>query len=386
LIYAIKNNSTEKIILLLVIIGLLLPTSKNIFGYGEAYLWNYLILFIFLIKILWNQKKIDLRNFNIAIFSMFLLLFFTLISNATYFSWGAIINYILVFVMLNLDIKEKKINKRLFFSILNVINIVIIITNVLTILGNSFVKNMLIEYYSIGESIVEKLIIWYNKPIFTFGSHSIASFFYYLFFSINLEIFKKTNKKLYFLYSILYLLIQFYLKSNSSIFFILIIFFELSIFFYNKNKWILGIVICCFLFFLLYFKEIYYVLKLQDIIFSTSNGIIGRYSDVGVLAVNIEYLKNNIFRGIGFSYYDDLYYTDSGPIINTLRGTFLFSFLFYLNVYLFITRSFKNGLKSKKFFIIVFVFEFAYNILLYFRFLYFIPFYIVCMNSVDSDI
>lgn len=58
----------------------------------------------------------------------------------------------------------------------------------------------------------------------------------------------------------------------------------------------------------------------------------------GVLRVNVDYISDNPFSGIGFSYSSIFYYTDSDYVVSFLRFGFFGFFIYYMYLLSFLKR------------------------------------------------
>ncbi|WP_141493445.1 hypothetical protein [Bacillus thuringiensis] len=118
---------------------------------------------------------------------------------------------------------------------------------------------------------------------------------------------------------------------------------------------------------------------------SHSNGVLGRYSDNGNLAGNLDYINEHPFRPIGFGYSPEIFYGDSGIVEYLTRGSVLLVLSMYGALFLFL----KNNLYSKKIayslFILIVLFEIGFTVLTYGRMLYLLPFVVLYLNSLEQE-
>ena len=124
--------------------------------------------------------------------------------------------------------------------------------------------------------------------------------------------------------------------------------------------------------------------NLFDIYGSEGNGLTGRYSENSVLQPTIDYIIENPFSPIGLSYSDKLYYTDSGFILYTLRGSFLMPIVIYIGTFFFFLRNIANRKTAYFLFFSILIFEIGYPILINIRMLYFLPIIVILVNHLDQ--
>jgi len=123
----------------------------------------------------------------------------------------------------------------------------------------------------------------------------------------------------------------------------------------------------------------------SEIFHREDNGLLGRYSSVGGLSNNFEFILDHPLRPIGLGFSDDLWYADSGPVEYILKGSFPLLATVYLGAFLFFFRNLKS--RSRAIFILVVFmgFEIGYSNLQYLRTQYFLPFLVVYLNWLDTE-
>ncbi|MEH7618622.1 hypothetical protein V7200_23695, partial [Cytobacillus firmus] len=310
------------------------------------------------------------------------ILFFTLTSPFSNFTYGAYASYLtLTFLfLLNLRNVELLMISRVVFKI---INILIIVSSVLSLLENEIVRGILVDYYSSGYPLLVERMLLAGKPVLTFGTHSLAGVFFYLFYYINLKEYENTKDKVNLLILISYIILLFFLKSTTSTLLLIIatIQFFTTIFKYKKiSVFSLPLILILVLF----WDNIGFVGQFTVIFGKEGNGFVGRYSGEGVLVNNINYIMNNPFRGIGLGHDDSLYYTDSGIILNLLRGSIFLALSIYIGLFFLFSKNLLNKKTAFYLVLIILAFEIGYSLLTYKRMIAFIPFLIVYLNTLES--
>jgi hypothetical protein len=392
-IYLQKNNKKQRIytilISLLIIIGLFTPTSIDSNISKKMLYFNLffvLAIFLMLLFINFKVKKIFIFSF---IFINAILLIFTMFSPFSIYSYGAGTLYLLLSLLFCLNLKDVKVNPFI-SKVFIVVNLLNVTSGILIINNNMKIKDLFVTYYSNFYPELLPNAMFFNKPVLTFSTHSIAGFYFFIFTFLNLKTFEKTNKLLYLLFSIPYIIFLLALNSNTGYFyfFISIIYFMYIL---GKTKRSLFILFMILIGIFSIFKQDILVetvgnisTSMEEKFSSRRNGFIGRFSDDGNLRNNLDFIANHPFEGVGIGYSPELMYADSGIIETCLRGTILFTIVIYISFFLFL----KSNLMSKKtaFFLyfVFMLFELGFSNLIYFRTLYILPFIIVYLNHLES--
>jgi hypothetical protein len=111
-------------------------------------------------------------------------------------------------------------------------------------------------------------------------------------------------------------------------------------------------------------------------------GLFSRYAADGLLASSINYLSDKPFTPIGLAATDTLYLGDSGVVVNALRGSVPLLVAVYGALWLFLRANLADGRTAAWIWFCTTLFEIAFTPLQYFRFVAFVPFLVVYLNSV----
>lgn len=383
-----KNNIVVMLISLLFLIGILYPTSiGGVINRNLTMLIAVItmLLFALLIVIFKNINKLFLSSLLII---NFILWFATLMNNGVTIERSVAIFFLLVTFMYCLNLKQLKLSKNV-LKIFNLVNFILITIGFFMIFGNVPIGKMLINYYSDFYPELVPNMVERGKPVISFGTHSIAAFYMFLFFFLNFKTYQTLNKKIYFLISLVYLYFCLELKSNTGLF--LLIFGILILFYSIKNKgiFLLKALLPLIATVLLFHEEINnFWLNLQaEIIMTASsqdNGFLGRYVG-GIQSKNLEFILNNPFNAIGFSSNSsDFVLFDSGLVSTAIRGTIILSVIMYLTLFLFFKKNLINKRMAVFMFFIFFIFETGFNNLYYFRTIMLLPFIIIFLNYLEE--
>lgn len=308
------------------------------------------------------------------------------------YRWGGLLPYVLLALLYILNIKEISAGQRLCTALM-VTNLVNIVMGVGVILHNAAVDNVLIKYYSTFYPGLVRSMTSVGKPVLSFGSHSSAAFFYYLFFLMNLEAFRVLRRTSNLIFAFCSILLGFALLSVTGI--ILMSVATIQIFFVlARRNWrrlavtaVLTAVSCGAV--VMHYKlelepttDLAFVAE-QNALNSEVNGFSGRFSELGTLYSTVRYIRDRPFSPVGVGYRSDLFFGDSGPIEDYLRGSVFLLCSVYGGLFFFL----KRNVLSKRYAILLFVaimaFEIGFSVLTYFRLLCILPLLVIYFNDLS---
>lgn len=372
----------------LLFIGLFFPTSLN------GVIQNLFVPIGTIIGILLviSFIKFQLSGNNILIFILinFCLIAFTFSSEFSQKSYGVYPNFLFLSLLFLLDLRQielKLIIKKAFL----IASFSIIILGIGVVFKIKPITNLIINFYSASYDDLVPRMVFFLKPVATFGTHSVGGIFLFLFFYLNFISFKVFKKRIYLINSIIFLLLLVFIRSNTAFFYLVI---ALALIIPSlkkvKIKFVVIIVLSLigFLILILQYIDLSALDKILDVestLTSDSNGLKGRFSNESPLMPTINYILEHPFSPIGLSYSKALYYTDSGFILYVLRGSVVLMAMIYLGF----IRTVSFNIKNKKigYFLLfsLLIFEIGYPILINFRMLFFIPFAIVYLNFLETQ-
>jgi len=373
---------------LLIALGVYLPTSLNgNINMSYVIIDEVIIAIILMYFFIRTFKTSDAINRFNALFMIAILLFFTLTSQfGNHITYNILFTYLLIGLMYCIDFSRIKMAKyvNIVFVLVNTLNLVISFGIIFGIKNISdFVINHYSDFYSV---LVPYLVLVKLQPVLTFATHSLAGFYMYMFFYLNLESYKKRkNKPLFLFFMLSYCVFLFALKSVTSVLFLIVAIYQF--FKAIRAKWRIILIILCICAILTDMNS--FMKFLNTISFALSsqkNGFSGRYSSGGIYTNNITYLTHHIFSPLGLRYsIGEIFYGDSGILDNLLRGSIFLLVSVYGGLYRFLRINIKDRSISLFVFVCYFIFEFGFSNILYFRDLYFLPFIIVYLNSLNND-
>jgi len=386
-----NSNIKFAIICFIALAGVFAPTSVN----GQVSLFlsvGSTLLCLFLVFVILINAGLPIRRGLLSLIILMFMFVFTFASPFSSVSWGGFIPYffILAIFLTSFKIEADKYGQSfdlLLIGILISINIFIFLIGFGTVLNVQLVIDLQSEFYqSIGDELFEHMVIWYSKPVTVFGSHSTAAFMYLVLFVVNLKLIEVigVNTRLKILIAfccVQYFVLNLFLISNSSnVVAILMIF---AVIFSAGSS--LRIALSVFTLILAFIFGVNEVVQIDfEISRSPDNGLLARYSEGGRLQGTYNYLIENYFRPIGFTYDSSINLGDNfiaEYIVKiSIAGYILLLFLFWswLRVHI--------GLKSSIIFLIfILMTDLAYPMLVYDRFAKLLPFFMLLWIRLNSD-
>ena len=383
----IKRKLTTLLIIASFLIAIFYPTSKNteIFNPSQVSLYYLIVLIILSILFVFNKK--NNTSLGISVFLIILLSLSTIVSinviNAE-LSIARIAPVILTLIVFSIQFQTNNIKQYFLFRlILEFVTIIIIITNILTLLNVPFAINFLISNYSQFNFYSVESSLNIGKPVFTFGVHSFTSLFYLLIFIMWFVTVRKQSKVTprFILYLLFLLIFTFLLNSVSSIIFAIIMMFLLLLTIKKRTNRAI-FVLLAFASFIIMIPQV--APSILELFRNSSHGFIPRYFSSNIFSTNFELIKRTIL-GIGFTIPRNynVVYTDSGYIVYLTMGTIYMPILLYLLLWRFL----KNNLKEYNvlLFLVIMVFEFAIPSVIYLKTILFLIFAVGYINSAINN-
>ncbi|MFW3538195.1 hypothetical protein [Vagococcus fluvialis] len=386
-----KQKIIYLLITILTILSVFFPTSKNgiimssyTTGVGIA---CFLLLFILFVML--NNGRINKRIAISGSIIFLSLILSTLTSPYHDIKIGMSVFYA-SFVMVTF-IDFSKITGVNYIRLFQFLSIPIFTFSILTIRYNLNFKLFLLKNYSAYYDALVSNMFSVGKPVTFFASHSIAGLVYFIFFYISFQHFKANKKIIPLIICIGYLVLLYNLKSVTSLSLLLVSIVYLV---YNTVKTVKGYIIFSFvLLFIVIFNYNYlaekvqmFSLMLNNSYLSSINGFAGRYSDgTGALNSNMEYIKNNLFRPLGFTSAPEVQFIDSGMIEYMLRGGLVLVISMYYSLYKFLTINISHKKQAIFLFLVFIAFETGFAGLITPRIVYLIPLIVITLNSIKTN-
>lgn len=376
------------------LVGILFPTSANGDISTPLSLGAVLIPALFLSLTIrlngWQQARI-----GYLILLLGLVLLFTTISPFSYIAWGGAASYILASIVLLVDFRPASQFSDAKVDLYLILAVVLIDFCILTLgFGILADESILVEivrqnYQSLSEELYEQMVVWYSKPVTVFGSHSTAALAYFALFVLNIKIFKSLSLpwvwRLFFLLSAVgFVVLNWFLKSNTSTAMAILMVMFLA---FKPIKLLPRTLLLALFPWVAVFVAVtvFDSSLLQSVLGeSEGNGFLARYTSGGRLQNTYDYLIDNYFLPIGFSYSPELGLGDNFIAEYVVKTS---PFGYFLILYL-LWGWFRRHLGSPRY---VFFFGFflladlAYPLLVYGRIAAALPFFVLLWQRLDSE-
>lgn len=375
----------------LLVLGFYFPTSIGEQFSTALFGINYLLSLV-LLSLLFLEAE-DHPSFLVCVSLLSivpLLLVFTYTSGLHTYTFGALCGFAVLSVLLITNLREVRFPPPLFY-LCGVVNILNILAGVAILAGSDLVKQFLVTHYSVYYPELVPNMLLFRKPILTFGTHSIAAFFLYLFFYANLQTYRLKGKKFFLIFALCYLLLTASLLSLSGLILAAVGALQLFWFLWSsvRRRWFWGGALLALLGLIAGFQFLGSIVKnwadvredAKAIITSSDNGFLGRLASGGILRYSIDYLRYHPFSPVGVADKEGLMFQDSGLLEYLLRGSIILVLLVYGGLFFFLKRSLIARSDAYWLFVVILAFELGFTSLTNFRALYLLPFLIVYLNG-----
>ena len=330
----------------------------------------YIFSLAILLLVFLYEGRINIYQIMISALILLSLIIFTGITisskkNIAVVSYGYILNYMSFCVLINvksIKFRREKILDILFLAVCAIL----IIVGILTVLDNAFIEDLLKTNYIIHYPHIYTVMWSAHKTVTFFGTHSIACYIYFILWWL-LDYRRHIKKGI--INYILMVGMLFNILMCTSVSAILCLGIILVYYYFSwikkasKSSIIKSLIIILFL-------GIVVLLNINSIVlilFSSENGILGRYGSSGNLNVTLRYMIDNIIP-IGICDIDGLWLTDGGYFVHLVRGGPILIALFYCGLYRFLKRNIRDKNRFYLLFFSLLLFEVGYQFTISMRF------------------
>lgn len=376
---------------LLLIVGLYSPTSVAEQFSPLLYALDYLACLALLLLLgLGVRRRPGVAACMIALSIVPLLLFFTSISGLATYTYGALPGYAVLSLLFLLDLRETELPPWLFslYAALNALNLVACAA---IVAGNQWLSTVLITHYSVFYPDLVANMLLMRMPVLTFGTHSLAAFFFYLFFYASFQTYRLRRKRLFLVFAVGYVLLNLALLSVTGLVLACLATVQMAHHFWSsfRHRWLWAagaLALACLVAIFVPVEPLFLsgrdlVLSARDIVADPGAGFLGRLMPGGTLHYDLQYLQEHPLRPVGVSYREGLMLGDSGMIEYLLRGSLVLVFLVYGGFFLFLRRSLVAKADLYLLFLVTLAFETGFTVLTYPRALCVLPFLVVYLNG-----
>jgi hypothetical protein len=385
--------SDDIVIASLLVIGMFFPTSIS----GETR--QFLIgtaLVLLLGAVLFLASSHGTRPGAVSHISLPILIVLTgstLISLTFRFGWGILATYSAIAAVFALNLRKVR-GGRILSIVFLATNVLLIACGSAVIIGNDRVSLFLTSWYSQFYPDLVPGMIGLHKPVLTFGTHSLAGFFTYLFFWLNWENYKSRRGTVSLVFAISELVLLIALTSFTSFAFALVAILQITFWMWKRKRRVLLISSACIVLALgltgrLLAEQINALWENPQFALAALNsdgsGLLARYGPGGTLRGTMDFIWAHPFAPIGFTYPSFLLLGDSGPVQYFLRGSILLLLLIYVGLYQFLRYNSPSRKYAVTLFFIFLAFEVGFDALPYFRTAFLLPFLMVYLKEITPS-
>lgn len=354
-------------------------------------LGNVAALAVFLFAAFYYRLNVSYLILIPALLLISLLIIMTFLSPFNQVTPGAFLPYLTFVLICSVKIDQlilsKSQQKFLFF-----LATFVVLLCFMAFFRVAFVVDIQESYYQMFPDLYKFMMMWANKPVLMFSTHSVAGFAYFLiavcFFAAYINKKELKNRWILLWVSIAYSVTLALLLSNTGLALLaLMLIIYLFYFFRHGNPKIalLGLMIIMML--VVYFIDpITNVVQsvastLFDVLSRKENGLMARFSVDSRLGGSIMYLVSSPFIGVGITNGGDIAFGDSFYSEYMLRlsvfGFFLVAFVTYGYLYV--------NTQSARYFTLlatlVFIADLGYPLFVTYRFVFLFPIAIIFFNT-----
>lgn len=362
-------------------IGVFMPSSYH----GEIGLYFPMItilLGVFFCGAYSLKSGLIANNLMLLLGYFALLFFYTIISPFKTLTLGAIFPYVALIVVMCIRVNDAM--SHLAFKLFNVISLLLVIMGFGVVLHIAFIRDFIQSYYQMFNSdLFVNMVVWYDKPVGPFATHSLAAFAYAIliivYFKLSLNMF--SNKIFYKLMCIAFLLMLYCLKSFSSVALLSMLGTGYLYYLFSSKKLFTLFFLGVGTLIVLLYVDLTPVHDVIAKVFSSeSNGLKGRYTGSGRLDGTYQFVLANPFGGVGLTSSPELAFGDSFIAEYVLRTSFLGYLLVVMAAFFYFRFNFHN--KKAVFVSMVFLFlgDLGYPLLTNYRFIFLIPVLVLVWN------
>lgn len=379
---------------LLWLVGLYFPTSyhgKILTSLTAAQEASVLLLLL----LLWLPPKgrIGWRAVLNSLMIPATLLAATLVSPLQDLAYGALGVYCLLSIVLSTNLRDVGAG-RWFLRAVILADCINVGLGAAVVFDLTPVKTVLVGYYSVFYADLVSNMMSLGRPVLTFGTHSVAAFYYYLFFWMHFQVFKaapsiRSLKTVPALGTALaYLSLCLSLFSVTSIAFGAVAIVQVLTGMGRHRSVVIKLIaasaIVTAVWTLAHYKaEIAQGGDLvQKRLDSNINGYRARYEVNSPVIKDLEYVRAHPFSPVGVRYSPDLWFVDCGPVEYLLRGSVVLLVCIYGGFWVFLRHNVQQSRLSTALFLMFIAFEFGFDNLIDLRTIALLPCVVVFVNNI----
>lgn len=300
---------------------------------------------------------------------------------------GAIVGYVGMAALFALDLRGLTPDRSLARMLL-IASALFVTAGVAVVVAFTPVVSLLVQNFASGYPELVEFMTFSRKPVFTFGSHSVAGFFYFIAFYLNLETARARDSRAHALMAGAIAALGLFLTSVTAL---VLMSAALGLLLVRSGRQrrllgaLLGVAVCAGVYTLWgHFDDFTVVVQTLNTLGARESGLSGRYAGSGNLAANLRYLAEQPLRPVGLTFTPRLFYGDSGPIEYLTRGSVPLLAAVYLALTAFCFRSLRDRRHARELLVLIFLFELGFTVLSYHRFYYLFAFAVMYLNQLHG--
>jgi hypothetical protein len=389
---------------LLLIIGLYFPSSINGVHSIPSIQIAFAVLFSLLTYLAWRHGiRREVAGFISAPIMIILVFctFSTLINRPIQFDWGLFTKFSALAFVLALDLRGFRSGPLVncAFVLANSLNIA---CGAAILVGSEWSAEFVPKYYWTSQDELVPSMLSLHKPVLTFGSHSLAGLFLYLFCWVNWEDYRLRGNKLALIFALSYFFLLLGLTSFTSLGLGALALAQMALWYWKRNRKQAVVVGLCVvaivpLMAIAFADQIDGFRELPELgetfLNSELSGPLARFGPGGSLRGEIKYLFDHPLSPIGLARSEEggnvespshVSVSDSGPLEYLVRGSAPLLFLIYFGLYRFLRGNLALPTHGMIIFLVIIAFEAGFSALGSSRTYFLLPFFVIYLNQVSS--
>lgn len=394
--------SEQSALALLLVLGLYFPTSINGEHSVRSILVAFALLFVLLAYLAWRHGVFTGHLAFISLPIMIVLIgcsIYTILARPTQLDAGLFAKFSALVLVFALDLRSLRLGAAV-SRVLTVVNLLNILMGVAILVGSQWIADFLPRYYWLSDDSLLPGMLMLHKPVLTFGTHSLAGLYLYLFFFVNWEDYRFRRRNLALIFAVSYFVMLLGLTSFTSLALggLALVQMALWLWKYNRRLAIVGSlsIVAAAPFLGRYFADqVGISMEMPQLgktfLNSELSGPLSRFGPGGELQGEIGNLLRHPFSPIGLARSESafavespghFYIGDSGPLEYLTRGSIPLLLLIYGGLYLFLHRNLAYSAHCTTIFLVILAFETGFSALGSSRTYFLLPFFVVYLNSV----
>jgi hypothetical protein len=274
-------------------------------------------------------------------------------------------------------------------------NLINIACGVAILAGNEWMGELLSNSYSQFYPELVPAMLGLHKPVLTFGTHSLAGFFLYLFFWLNWETYKARRSPLALFFAVSELILLLAVASFTSLAFAVLALVQMGVWLWKRSRTIFAAAAVSVALMSLVGVRWYedspdssqVLPQVERLILDSSeiSGPLARYGPGGAARSTVDYLMQHPMSPIGFGPPISISVIDSAPLEYILRGSVPLLVLIYLGLYRFLCHNLQSRAHVLTLFLVILGFETGFTALTYFRTAYLLTFVVIYLKQLAPE-